>query len=52
MFELSLGKFELLFILFLVILEFWRFIFWKLKILHDELLYDKARIPTKAIYDI
>jgi hypothetical protein len=26
--------------------------FENIKILHDELLYDKAGIPTRAIYDV
>jgi hypothetical protein len=39
----DMGRFELLFILFLVTLEFWRFIFWKnLKLPHDEFLYDES----------
>jgi hypothetical protein len=59
MFELSLGNWRIWYkkvwaAIYLIpsdirVLEF---IFWKLKILHDELMYDKAWISTKAIYDI
>ena len=44
---------ELLFILFQLTLKFWRFIFWKnTKMLHNEFMYDKAWIPTRAIHVI
>jgi hypothetical protein len=38
---------KLLFILFQVTLVFWRFTFWKHKILHDEFLHDKDWIPPE-----
>jgi hypothetical protein len=58
MLDLSLGSwriwygkvFELLFIMLLEILEFWRIYLWKLKILHDKFMYDESLIPTTAIY--
>jgi hypothetical protein len=37
-----MRKFELLFILFLEILEFWRIYLLKIKMLHDEFLYDES----------
>jgi hypothetical protein len=36
-----MGRFEVLFILFLEILEFWRFYLLK-KMPHDEFLYDES----------
>ena len=47
-----MSRSKLLFILFLVILNS-RYFFWKtIKMQHDEILYDKVWIPTRAKYDI